>query len=359
MPDIMGAADIAFPHLGIYLHNVPKQFTVFNYTIALYACIIAAGMMLGVALCEQVAKRTGQEKPDVYWDICVPLVLLSVCGARVYYVIFMWDEIYRYNPIHVFYIHEGGLAIYGGVLTGFLVLLVCARVKKVNYFTLTDTVMFGLLTGQSIGRWGNFTNREVFGGYTDSLFAMRLPIEAVRGSDIPPALADTILEGTNYIQVHPTFLYESAWNLCLLILLLLYVKHKKFEGEIILLYLGGYGLGRAMIEHIRTDQLYITGTRIPVSEVLAIVMIIFAVLVEIIVRARLAGKAKRGNGTLPEESAAPEVKAGAVTASEAVAELEPGAEAEAETEPKPGAEAVPETETDTETETKMETEAKT
>ncbi|MBR4530749.1 MAG: prolipoprotein diacylglyceryl transferase, partial [Lachnospiraceae bacterium] len=128
--------------------------------------------------------------------------------------------------------------------------------------------------------------------YTDSLFAMRLPIAAVRSSDISESIAAHITAGTNYIQVHPTFLYESAWNLTLLILMLLYVKHKRFEGEMTLIYLGGYGLGRAIIESLRTDQLLVPGTAIPVSLVLGLCMLAFAVIVEIVVRSRLAGKAK-------------------------------------------------------------------
>lgn len=305
MPDIMNNADIAFPHLGIYLQNVPKQFTVFGYTITLYAVIITLGAWLAVCLCERVAKSLGRNG-EIYWDVFLPLMILSVIGARIYYVIFMWDTVYKYNPVEVLYIHHGGLAIYGGVLTGFAVLAVFAKIRKVSFLEISDMIMHGLLLGQILGRWGNFTNREAFGQYTDSLFAMRLPIAAVRSSDISESIAAHITAGTNYIQVHPTFLYESAWNLMLLILMLLYVKHKRFEGEMTLIYLGGYGLGRAIIESLRTDQLLIPGTAIPVSLVLGLCMLAFAVIVEIVVRSRLAGKAKEeGKEALevPEEEA--------------------------------------------------------
>ncbi len=288
MPDIMGAGDIAFPHLHLYLHNVPKQFSVFGYTITLYAIIITVGAILGVMCCERVARATGHDG-EIYWDIFLPLVLISVLGARVYYVIFAWD-FYRDNPISVFYIHQGGLAIYGGVITGFLVLAVISRIRKRSYLEITDTVMFGLLVGQIIGRWGNFTNREVFGQYTDSLFAMRLPVEAVRSMDISASIAAHMSESTNYIQVHPTFLYESAWNLALLILMLLYVKRKRFDGEMILCYLGGYGLGRAIIEGIRTDQLKIPGTSLAVSQILGILLFFFALITELAVRSHLRKK---------------------------------------------------------------------
>ena len=140
--------------------------------------------------------------------------------------------------------------------------------------------------GQAIGRWGNFTNREVFGEYTNNILAMRLPVAAVRERDISESIFAHMEEGVNYIQVHPTFLYESLWNLGILALMLLYRKHKKFDGEIALLYLGGYGLGRAWIEGIRTDQLFLPGTEIPVSQLLAVILFAGAVVCDAAVRIR-------------------------------------------------------------------------
>ena len=150
--------------------------------------------------------------------------------------------------------------------------------------------MFGLIFGQIMGRWGNFTNREAFGEYTNGLLAMRLPLEAVRSGEITELMKANMVEGTNYIQVSPTFLYESLWNLMIFIIMLMYCKHKKFDGEIILLYLGGYGLGRAWIENLRTDQLIMHTTGLPVSQVLAICLVVFAVVTDIIVRLRLRKK---------------------------------------------------------------------
>ena len=147
-----------------------------------------------------------------------------------------------------------------------------------------DTCMPGLILGQAIGRWGNFMNREVFGEYYDGLFSMQLPIEAVRARDISESIAAHIPEGANYINVHPTFLYESVWNLLVLTVILCYWKHRRFDVEICLLYLGGYGLGRFVIEGIRTDTLFIPGTQVPVSQVLALLMLVFAVAVDIAVR---------------------------------------------------------------------------
>ena len=157
--------------------------------------------------------------------------------------------------------------------------------------------MYGLLVGQILGRWGNFFNREVFGEYTDSLLAMRIPVSMVRERDISPLIAAHMTEGTNYIQVHPTFLYEGMWNLAVLVFLLLYLKHKKFDGEIALFYFAGYGIGRALIESIRTDQLYITGTKIPVSMVLGIVMAVSAIAADLVIRARLAQQERAGKDT--------------------------------------------------------------
>lgn len=284
----MGSGDIAFPNLGIYLTDLPKNFTVFGFTIAFYGILIAVGMLAGVYLAASLAKKSGQN-PDDYWDFFLWGALFAIAGARIYYVIFEWDY-YKENPAKIFNLREGGLAIYGAVIAAFLVLFIFCKVKKKNPLLMGDTTVAGLALGQCIGRWGNFFNREVFGRYTDNIFAMRLPLAAIRDRDVPDSLRATIKAGENFVQVHPTFLYESLWNLGVMILCIIYRKHKKFDGEVILLYLAGYGLGRAWIEGIRTDQLYIHGTTVPVSQVVAIACVVVALITDIIVRIILSKK---------------------------------------------------------------------
>ncbi len=269
----MSETAIAFPHLGIYLDSVPKSFTVFGFTIALYGVVIAIGMGAGLFLALQVAKKYGYDTERV-WDFFLYGIIFGLIGARIYYVVFAWDY-YKNDLASIFNLRKGGLAIYGGVIAAFLALFIFCRKKKINYFAMIDICVPGLALGQAIGRWGNFFNREAFGEYTDSLFAMRLPEAAVRPNEITETIAAHMTEGT--IQVHPTFLYECLWNLMVVAAMLLIWKYKQFEGEIALVYLGGYGLGRSWIEGFRTDQLHLPGTQIPVSQLLAVVLVIFSV----------------------------------------------------------------------------------
>ena len=288
MPDIMGATDIAFPNLGIYLTNVPKSFSIFGFPIAFYGLIIGIGVLCGVLVAAAEAKHTGQN-PDNYWDFAIYAIIFSIIGARFYYVVFAWD-LYKDDLLSIFNTRRGGLAIYGAVIAAFLTLFIYTRVKKLSFFQMGDTAMMGLILGQVIGRWGNFMNRECFGQYTDGLFAMRLPVEAVRSNEISASIAEHMSASTNYIQVHPTFLYESLWNLALLLIIFLYRDHKKFHGEICLIYLGGYGLGRFWIEGLRTDQLQIGSSGIAVSQMLAAFLVLFAITTFIVVRIQLKKK---------------------------------------------------------------------
>lgn len=281
----MNVGDIAFPNLGIYLKDVPKSFSIFGFDIAFYGLLIGLGVLAGILTAAHVAKVTGQN-PDDYWDFAIYAVIFAIIGARIYYVVFSWDY-YKDDLLGIFKLRNGGLAIYGGVIAAFITLFVYSRIKKRDPLLIGDTCMPGLILGQAIGRWGNFMNREVFGEYYDGLFSMQLPVEAVRARDISDNIYAHIPEGANYINVHPTFLYESVWNLLVFAALLLFRKHKKFNGEMCLLYFGGYGLGRFFIEGIRTDTLFIPGTTLPVSQVLALLMVIFSVAADIVVRSRM------------------------------------------------------------------------
>lgn len=268
----MNGADIVFPHLGITIPTLPKSISIGGFSIAFYGMIIACGMVGGLLLARWQAKRTGQN-PELYMDFAIWGILFSIIGARIYYVVFSWDS-YKDNLWQVFNIRGGGMAIYGSVIAAVITAVVYCRKKKYKFSLFADTAVVGLILGQIIGRYGNFMNREAFGEYTDSLFAMRLKVDEVSASNITTAMREHLIteNGTSYIQVHPTFLYESLWNLVVLILMLVYTKHKKFDGEIFLIYLVGYGIGRTWIEGLRTDQLQIGSTGIAVSQVLSAVL---------------------------------------------------------------------------------------
>lgn len=261
--------DIYFPHLGIGIEKLQNSISIFGFRIAYYGIIIGIGMLLAVAVARFDYKRRGQKAEDIE-DLALYSIVLSVLGARAYYVIFEWSY-YAQHLDEILNIRKGGLAIYGGILTGILCCLVFCRRRKIPFFSMADSAVLGLLTGQSIGRWGNFFNAEAFGRYTDSLFAMRLKESIVN----PNMLNDNVLTHAVrlgdelFIQVHPTFLYESVWNLCTLLFLLVTGPKKKFTGQIFWEYLMIYGIGRFFIEGLRTDSLLLWGTGLAVSQLLS------------------------------------------------------------------------------------------
>ncbi len=265
----MNGADIAFPHLGIYIPSLPKGITIGGFTIAYYGIIIASAMIAGLMLARWQAKRSGQN-PEVYMDYIIFGIIFSIIGARLYYVAFQWED-YKDNLLQIFNIRGGGMAIYGSVIGAVLTAIVYCRRKKYKFSLFADTAVLGLILGQIIGRFGNFMNREAFGEYTDSLFAMRLKTDQVSLSNVTNQMWENVVtqDDVSYIQVHPTFLYEAVWNLVVLVLMIWRSKHKKFDGEIFLMYLVGYGIGRTWIEGLRTDQLQIGSTGIAVSQVLS------------------------------------------------------------------------------------------
>ncbi len=273
----MNGADISFVHLGIQIQNLRNDIFIFGFRIAYYGIIIGLGMLAGIWVAQADAKRRGQDT-EIYLDFALYAVVFSIIGARIYYVIFEWD-LYKNDLLQIFNLRAGGLAIYGGVIAAILTLIVFTRVRGLSFFSMADSGVLGLVTGQIIGRWGNFFNCEAFGGYTDSLFAMRIRLSLVGESMLNADLLDHMIieNGVEYIQVHPTFLYESVWNLGLLIFMLWYRHRKRFDGEMLWIYLLGYGLGRFWIEGLRTDQLIFFHTGIPVSQALSLLMFLSAV----------------------------------------------------------------------------------
>ena len=272
--------------MGIYLPNVGKTISVFGFDIAYYGITIAIAMIVGISIALHEAKRTGQNQ-DTYLDLLMLTMLTSVVGARIYYVIFSWDN-YKDNLGEILNIRNGGLAIYGGIIAGVITVFIYSKITKMKFLQIADTVCMGLAAGQIIGRWGNFFNREAFGEYTNNLLAMQLPVSAVRENEITSAMWNHVVTigGVEYIQVHPTFLYEGLWNLMVLLFLFWFRKRKKFEGELFFCYLAGYGVGRFWIESLRTDQLLLPGIHVPVSQMLSAVLVIVSLSVIICKRTK-------------------------------------------------------------------------
>ena len=258
---------ISFPGLfGNWEFNPDPVAIHVGHGIYWYGIILAAAMLAGLFLCMKQAKRYGLTEDNVL-DFVLWAVPCCIVGARLYYVIFYLD-LYRnadgsLNWGQMIAVWDGGLAIYGAVIAGALVALVFTRIKKLPLAALTDLAVMGLLLGQCIGRWANFINREAFGGLTDLPWRMRLWVSS-----------------TQFIEVHPTFLYESLWNLAgLLLLLFVVAKGRRFDGENTCFYFLWYGLGRFWIEGLRTDSLYLFdwtlfGEPIRVSQALSLVMIV-------------------------------------------------------------------------------------
>ena len=266
------SVDIWFVNLGLKFSDWVKGFSIGNFEIYYYGCIIAVSVLLGLTVATIVAKKTGQKEDD-YAELMIWGVIFGIIGARLYYVAFDWDA-YKDNLKEIFNLRAGGLAIYGGVIAAAIVAVIFCKKKKLNLAQVLDTGFVGMVLGQCTGRWSNFVNMECFGGYTDSLFAMRLNLEKVNSSMVTAELLEkaVTVDGVTYIQVHPTFLYESMWNLCLFVILLLVTRKKRFHGQVFLLYLMGYGIGRFWIEGLRTDQLKIGSTNIAISQVVSVVL---------------------------------------------------------------------------------------
>lgn len=261
---------INFPHLGIHLEHVPKSFSIFGFDVALYGVCIAIGMILAFVIMDKTSK-VFLAKPDDYFDVAIVTVIVGIIGARIYYVAFEWEQ-YKGSFLSMINIREGGLAIYGGVIGGVLAAVIMSRIKKINPLDILDTFFPGVVVGQIVGRWGNFFNREAFSKYTDGLFAMQLPVDAVRRHEITDAMWENLqtIDGIDYIQVTPNFLYEGMWNVLVFIVLIILVKRRIFKGQIALTYAVMYGAGRFYLEGLRTDQLQIGNTGLAVSQLVGL-----------------------------------------------------------------------------------------
>ena len=281
---ISGRSPIEFPHLGIEI-DPAQGLALGSIHLNFYGVCIALGLLLAVLYgwkrCHQFGIRQDDITDGVLW-----IVPLAVICARAYYCIFQWEQ-YADNPIKVLYIWEGGLAIYGGVLGAVAGVAIFCKIKKINLPALLDLVALGFLIGQSLGRWGNFFNREAFGCYTDSLFAMQISQSClVVSADASESLLmqvaqmkEAAIAGdyAGFIRVHPTFLYESVWNAVGFVALHFLSKRRQYDGQIALGYVAWYGLGRTLIEGLRMDSLYWGPVR--VSQLLAAVSCFAAVVV--------------------------------------------------------------------------------
>jgi phosphatidylglycerol:prolipoprotein diacylglycerol transferase len=216
------------------------------------------GFLLAVCYALRRSNQFGLTQDNVI-DMLICAVPSAIVGARAYYCIFEW-ALYKDDPIRVLYIWEGGLAIYGGVIGAVIAVVIFTKVAKIKTSAMLDVGGLGLLIGQSIGRWGNFINREAFGSSSEGFLRMGL----------------TDLTGKT-IYVHPTFLYESVWNALGLLLLHVLSKRRRYDGQVFVMYLGWYGLGRVFIESLRTDSLYFPNTNLRISQLVAGLCVIFAV----------------------------------------------------------------------------------
>ena len=248
---------ITFPGVGISVDPPPVAFSVGNLHVYWYGIILATGFLLGVLYCLKRSKEFGITEDNILDGLFIVAPVAIIC-ARIYYCVFNWSE-YAENPISCLKIWEGGIAIYGSLIGAVVMTIVYCRWKKIPLKPVLDLVALGFVIGQFIGRWGNFINREAYGAVTDSF--LRMGLEDASG---------------NVTYYHPTFLYESLWNFVGFVFLHFYIKRRKYDGQIFTMYVAWYGLGRAIIEGLRTDSLYLFGTGIRVSQLLAAVSCVAA-----------------------------------------------------------------------------------
>ena len=277
--------EIVFPKLGWSFHIDPTAFTIFGFEIQWYGIIITLGLILALCYVLPKMKRFGIDY-DRAIDVIICGVIGGIIGARAYYVLMKWDE-YKWDWKAIINTRNGGLAIYGGIIGAFLVGYIVAKIRKVRVLPMLDITVIGLLLGQGIGRWGNFINQEAFGVNTDSILGMT-------GGTIQRTISNNMqIGGDMYFNnvkvlwenpVHPCFLYESAWCLLGFAVLAFLSKHRKYDGQIFLMYLTWYGAERFIVEGLRTDSLMLGNIRI--SQALSAVLFVLSVILQILLFAR-------------------------------------------------------------------------
>ena len=278
---------LEFPGLGLSFELGRSAFAVFGLHIYWYGIIIGLSFAAATLYYVKRAREFGIDS-DRMLDVLIITIVGGVVGARLYYVIFRW-ELYRYDPISIFNLREGGLAIYGGIIGGIICAYLACKWRKMKLLPLLDLFASGMLVAQAIGRWGNFVNVEAFGRNTTAPWGMVSPLITNYLLYHQERLAAMGMMVDPHLPVHPTFLYESLWNLIGFLLIAWYIKRRKFDGEILIIYLGWYGLGRALLEGLRTDSLMIGSLR--VSQMVAVLCVLasIALLAHIHLRIKKSG----------------------------------------------------------------------
>lgn len=267
---------INFPNLNIHWENVGQKINLFGMEVTYFGILLGVAILFGIALTMWIAHRNGQEVEE-YLNLSIFVIVFGIIGARVYYVLFGFEQ-FKGHWTKIFNMRSGGLAFYGALIAGIITVFIYCKRQGLIVWKVLDTIVPALLIGQILGKLGNFFNREAFGEYTDGIFAMQLPIDSVRAVDVTEKMRQNVekIDGVNMIQVSPSFLYEMVLCLILLIGLLIYKRFEVYKGEIFLLYVIGYGAGRFFIEMGRVDKLRTLIFHLPVSQVVAVLSVIIA-----------------------------------------------------------------------------------
>lgn len=300
---------VRFPNLGFLFEYEDRTFSVLGFDITIYGILMAVSLLIGLGMILLCA-RWQKLNLNLCLGASISALVGGVIGGRLYYIAFSWSQFSGKSWKILCDIRSGGMSIYGAILGGVLVAALFCRLSRTSFWKMADIVCMGLLSGQIIGVWGNFFNREAFGEYTDSLFAVGLPMDSVQKSAVTKLMKQHLVtfRDMDYIQVHPLFFYESLWCLFLLCVLLVYTRKKKFQGEIFMRYLAGYGLGSAGIEWLRADKFCIPGTKVSVWLPVSLgIFVIFTIIST--VRRVLSKKREKIHRRRQEERYASEEKA--------------------------------------------------